>query len=137
MWRELSELSRNLKLVTPQGLVVKSVSKGVRLIVMIVLLFVEWLAVVSGFFNSQLDQTIGSGYYFPVGKSKTESGIYASTFQINNGKLAQSMRMSLPAALVRTLGLMKGMTAYIKVHTDGTFTVYPNKPPSDTRRQRR
>ena len=44
------------------------------------------------------------------------------------------MRMSLPAALVRSLGLMKGMTAYIKVHADGTFTVYPNKPP-DTRRQ--
>lgn len=51
---------------------------------------------------------------------------------INNGKLAQSMRMSLPAALVRSLGLMRGMTAYIKVHVDGTFTVYPNKPPSDT-----
>jgi hypothetical protein len=33
------------------------------------------------------------------------------------------------AALVRSLGLMKGMTAYIKVHADGTFTVYPNKPP--------
>jgi len=37
---------------------------------------------------------------------------------INNGKLAQSMRMSLPAALVRSLGLMKGMTAYIKVEAD-------------------
>jgi hypothetical protein len=43
------------------------------------------------------------------------------------------MRMSLPAALVRSLGLMKGMTAYIKEHADGTFTVYPNKPP-DTRK---
>jgi antitoxin component of MazEF toxin-antitoxin module len=69
-----------------------------------------------------------------MGKAKTESGIYTSTFQINNGKLAQSMRMSLPAALVRSLGLMRGMTAYLKVHADGTFTVYPNKPPSDTRR---
>ncbi len=69
-----------------------------------------------------------------MGKARTESGIYTSTFQINNGKLAQSMRMSLPAALVRSLGLMRGMTAYIKVHSDGTFTVYPNKPPSDTRR---
>ena len=69
-----------------------------------------------------------------MGKGRTASGIYASTFQINNGKLAQSMRMSLPAALVRSLELMKGMTAYIKVHNDGTFTVYPNKPPSDTRR---
>jgi antitoxin component of MazEF toxin-antitoxin module len=64
-----------------------------------------------------------------MGKAKTESGIYTSTFQINNGKLAQSMRMSLPAALVRSLGLMKGMSAYLKVHADGTFTVYPNKPP--------
>ncbi len=68
-----------------------------------------------------------------MGKARTPSGIYTSTFQINNGKLAQSMRMSLPAALVRSLGLMKGMTAYIKAHPDGTFTVYPNKPP-DTRR---
>ena len=68
-----------------------------------------------------------------MGKARTPSGIYTSTFQINNGKLAQSMRMSLPAALVRSLGLMKGMTAYIKVHADGTFTVYPNKPP-DTRK---
>jgi hypothetical protein len=41
--------------------------------------------------------------------------------------------MSLPAALALSLGLMKGMTAYIKAHTDGTFTVYPNKPP-DIRR---
>jgi hypothetical protein len=64
-----------------------------------------------------------------MGKARTASGIYTSTFQINNGKLAQSMRMSLPAALVRSLGLMKGMTAYIKVHPDGTFTVYPNEPP--------
>jgi len=69
-----------------------------------------------------------------VAKARTDSGIYASTFQINNGKLAQSMRMSLPAALVRSLGLMKGMTAYIKVHSNGTFTVYPNMPPSDIRR---
>jgi hypothetical protein len=69
-----------------------------------------------------------------MGQARTPSGIYTSTFQINNGKLAQSMRMSLPAALVRSLGLMKGMTAYIKTHTDGTFTVYPNKPPSDPRR---
>jgi antitoxin component of MazEF toxin-antitoxin module len=69
-----------------------------------------------------------------MGKARTASGIYNSTFQINNGKLAQSMRMSLPAALVRSLGLMKGMTAYLKVHADGTFTVYPNKPP-DTQRQ--
>jgi hypothetical protein len=66
-------------------------------------------------------------------KQGLHQAFYASTFQINNGKLAQSMRMSLPAALVRSLGLMKGMTAYIKAHTDGTFTVYPNKPP-DTRR---
>ena len=68
-----------------------------------------------------------------MGQARTPSGIYTSTFQINNGKLAQSMRMSLPAALVRSLGLVKGMTAYIKAHADGTFTVYPNKPPSDTR----
>jgi antitoxin component of MazEF toxin-antitoxin module len=68
-----------------------------------------------------------------MGKTKTASGIYASTFQINNGQLAQSMRMSLPAALVRSLGLLKGMTAYIKVHADGTFTVYPNKPPNPQR----
>ncbi len=37
--------------------------------------------------------------------------------------------MTLPAELVRSLGLVKGMTAYIKKHDDGTFTVYPNKPP--------
>ena len=39
------------------------------------------------------------------------------------------MRMSLPADLVRSLGLVKGMTAYIRKNTDGSFTVYPNKPP--------
>jgi hypothetical protein len=43
------------------------------------------------------------------------------------------MRMSLPAALVRSLGLMKGMTAFVKAYPDGTFAVYPNKPP-DTRK---
>jgi len=48
---------------------------------------------------------------------------------MNNGMFAQSMRMSLPADLVRSLGLLKGMTAYIKKHKDGSFTVYPNKPP--------
>jgi len=68
-----------------------------------------------------------------MGKAKTASGIYTSTFQINSGKLAESMRMSLPAALVRSLRLMKGMSAYIKVHADGTFTVYPNKPPDPRR----
>ncbi len=64
-----------------------------------------------------------------MGKPKTASDIYASTFQMNNGKFAQSMRTSLPADLVRSLGLVKGMTAYIKKHNDGSFTVYPNKPP--------
>jgi hypothetical protein len=70
-----------------------------------------------------------------MAKAKTDSGLYASTFQMNNGKFAQSMRMSLPAELVRSLGLVKGMTAYIKKHHDGSFTVYPNKPPSQ-RKQR-
>jgi hypothetical protein len=64
-----------------------------------------------------------------MGKSKTEAGIYSSTFQANNGTFAQSMRMSLPADLVRSLGLVKGMTAYIRKNTGGSFTVYPNKPP--------
>jgi hypothetical protein len=64
-----------------------------------------------------------------MGKSRTASGMYASTFQANNGSFAQSMRMSLPADLVRSLGLLKGMTAYIRENTDGSFTVYPNKPP--------
>jgi hypothetical protein len=64
-----------------------------------------------------------------VGKPQTASGFYTSTFQMNNGMFAQSMRMSLPADLVRSLGLLKGMTAYIKKHKDGSFTVYPNKPP--------
>ncbi len=64
-----------------------------------------------------------------MGKSKTEAGIYSSTFQANNGTFAQSMRMSLPADLVRSLGLVKGMTAYIKKNSDESFTVYPNKPP--------
>jgi hypothetical protein len=64
-----------------------------------------------------------------MGKSKTESGLFASTFQANNGTFAQSMRMSLPADLVRSLGLVKGMTAYIRENKDGSFTVYPNKPP--------
>ena len=77
----------------------------------------------------QLDTPLGSGYYTSVGKSKTASGLYASTFQANNGTFAQSMRMSLPADLVRSLGLLKGMTAYIRKNTDGSFTVFPNKPP--------
>jgi hypothetical protein len=78
---------------------------------------------------SALDDPIGSGYYVVVGKSKTETGIHASTFQANNGTFARSMRMSLPASLVRSLGLVKGMTAYIKENPDGSFTVFPNKSP--------
>lgn len=48
-------------------------------------------------FLANLDNPIGSGYYRIVSKARTASGIYASTFQMNNGQFAQSMRMSLPA----------------------------------------
>ena len=87
-------------------------------------------APVPSWFNlTRLDTRVGSGYYTVMGKSKTEAGIYSSTFQANNGTFAKSMRMSLPADLVRSLRLVKGMTAYIRKNTDGSFTVYPNKPP--------
>jgi hypothetical protein len=79
--------------------------------------------------RERLYRRVGSGYYRTVAKSKTDAGMYSSTFQANNGTFAQSMRMSLPAELVRSLQLVKGMTAYIRENTDGSFTVYPNKPP--------
>jgi hypothetical protein len=54
---------------------------------------------------------------------------------MNNGAFAQSMRMSHPADLMRSLGLLKGMTACIKKHKDGSFTVYPDKPPGHREQQ--
>jgi len=62
-----------------------------------------------------------------MGKSKTEAGIYSSTFQANNGTFAQSMRMSLPADLVRSLDWSR-MTAYIKrILTDHLLSI-PTSP---------